>query len=370
MEEGIKEGLKRYSNILKNKKMKKPIVPSVIARSQQEMEKLIEKLQKAKNSYSWIHLDIMDGKFVKNTSLNFDFNLSVSKRLGRGKKYEAHLMISNPKEWITKNWKKADKIIFHIECLKNSKEAGKIIKLIKSKKRKAAVALNPETPIRKIRQFLRVLDSVLIMSVNPGFYGSKFMPETLEKTNRAQHVAIKTCDDLGVPRNIAEIGKERIRRAANNIKEENPDYKGDLGFKVFKLASSNIKAWNPDRTDLEQTLFDHQEHLVSGRTEQDVLYELLLKRGVDLTVPIEERDVNGKMVYSIGYGVLFACLDESLASGDIESVAQAIVSWHKELKPASDTHVFFRDSAFADDVAKTNMAAILEQNGISHVRSL
>ena len=169
---------------------------------------------------------------------------------------------------------------------------------------------------------------------------------------------------------IAELGKERIRRVAAKIKEENPEYKGDLGFKVFQLASSNIKAWNPDRTDLEQTLFDHQEHLISGRTEQDILYELLLKRGVDLTVPIEERDVNGKTVYSIGYGVLFACLDESLESDDIETVAQSIISWYKELAPASDTHVFFRDSAFADDVAKTNMAAILEQNGISHVRSL
>ena len=89
--------------------------------------------------------------------------------------------------------------------------------------------------------------------------------------------------------NIADIGKERIRRAAAKIKEENPDYDGDLGFKVFKLDSSNIRAWNPDRNDLEQTLLDHMEHLVEGRSEEDVLYELLLKRGVDLTVPIEEK---------------------------------------------------------------------------------
>ncbi len=187
------------------------------------------------------------------------------------------------------------------------------------------------------------------------------LPEPCSEKSEAFSIGYKT---------IADIGKERIRRAAKKIKQENPDYQGDLGFKVFKLASSNIKAWNPDKTDLEQTLLDHQEHLVSGRTEQDVLYELLLKRGVDLTVPIEAKEVNEKAIYSIGYGVLFACLDESLAHDDIEGVAQAIIAWHKALKPATDTHVFFRDSAFVDDVAKTNMAAILEQNGIHHVRSL
>ncbi len=242
MEEGIKEGLKRYSNILKNKKMKKPIVPSVIARSQQEMEKLIEKLQKAKNSYSWIHLDIMDGKFVKNTSLNFDFNLSVSKRLGRGKKYEAHLMISNPKEWITKNWKKADKIIFHIERFKNPKETGRIIKLIKSKKRKAAVALNPETPIRKIRQFLRVLDSVLIMSVNPGFYGSKFLPSTLKKISEIKKLnpSIEVEIDGGInPCTISSArksGAERFVVGSYIQKSRNPSKAIDVLLRKLKKA--------------------------------------------------------------------------------------------------------------------------------------
>ncbi len=188
--------------------------------------------------------------------------------------------------------------------------------------------------------------------------------------------------------NIADIGKERIRRAAAKIKEENPDYEGDLGFKVFKLDSSNIRAWNPDRNDLEQTLLDHTEHLVEGRDEEDVLYELLLKRGVDLTVPIETREITttdtkgtnskkepfrdfrGKKIYSIGYGVLFACLNESINRDEVEPLAQGIIDWHKELKPASDTQVVFRDSAFTDDIAKTNMTAILEQNGIAHVRSL
>lgn len=171
-------------------------------------------------------------------------------------------------------------------------------------------------------------------------------------------------------KNIAEISMERIRRASQKIRAEHPEYSGDLGFKAFNLASSNIKAWNPDRADLEETLLSHQEHLIEGRTEEDVLYELLLKRGIDLAVPIESRKVSGKNIYSIGYGVLFACLDDSISKVDVENVAQGILKWHEELSPSSDTHVFFRDGAFSDDVSKTNMAAILEQNGINHVRSL
>ena len=169
---------------------------------------------------------------------------------------------------------------------------------------------------------------------------------------------------------ISELSMERIRRASKKVNEEYPDYIGDLGFKAFKLSGSNIQVWNPDRTDLEETLLSHEEHLIEGRTEQDVLYELLLKRGVDLAVPIENREASGKNIYSIGYGVLFACLDESITREQVENIAQSIIDWHTELAPSSETHVFFRDSAFRDDVSKTNMAAILEQSGISHVRSL
>lgn len=187
------------------------------------------------------------------------------------------------------------------------------------------------------------------------------LPEKTDKKTEAYKAEYRT---------IADVGKERIKRAATKIKEEYPDYDGDLGFKVFKLDSSNIRAWNPDRSNLTQTLLDHKEHLVPGRNEQDVLYELLLKRGIELTVPIEEKTIAGKTVYSIGYGALFACLNETITRSDVEELAHGILTWHKELTPASDTQIVFRDSAFADDIAKTNMAAILEQNGISHVRSL
>lgn len=169
---------------------------------------------------------------------------------------------------------------------------------------------------------------------------------------------------------IADIAKSRISRAAEELNNNKNKSSVDYGFKVFKLSNSNIKAWHPDRTDLEESLLSYEGNLVEGRSEQDILHELLLKRGVDLAVPIENRKVEGKNIYNIGYGVLFACLDESISKEQVEDIAQGILDWYGELAPSSDTHVFFRDSAFHDDVSKTNMAAILEQNGITHIRSL
>jgi len=196
------------------------------------------------------------------------------------------------------------------------------------------------------------------------------LPEPLDVGNRDQGVAATYCDELGKPRNIAELTKERLRRAATKIKADKPMLIGDTGFRVFKLDTSNIRAWNPNPADLEQALFVHQDHLVDGRTESDILYELLLKLGLDLCVPIEKRLIHGKDVHSVGGGVLMACLAEHITRDDVEPLAQGIVAWHEELQPAGDTTCVFRDSAFADDVAKTNLAAILEQHGIQNVRSL
>jgi adenine-specific DNA-methyltransferase len=139
---------------------------------------------------------------------------------------------------------------------------------------------------------------------------------------------------------------------------------------VFRLDSSNIRDWEPAREDLAGTLESAIEHLKSDRTEQDVLYELLLKLGLDLCVPIETKTLADKTVHSVGGGVLIACLAQKLAADEIEPLGLGIVEWRKALAPAGDTTCVFRDSAFPDDVAKTNLAAILEQNGITHVRSL
>jgi len=169
---------------------------------------------------------------------------------------------------------------------------------------------------------------------------------------------------------IADITRARIRGAGQRLKGADSMFAGDVGFRAFRLDTSNIRAWNPEPANLEQSLFAHQDHLLEGRTDSDVLYELLLKLGIDLCVGIEHRIVLGKQVHAVGGGVLMACLATSIVATDVEAVALGIVNWRKELAPAGETTCVFRDSAFADDVVKTNMASMLEQNGIQTVRSL
>jgi adenine-specific DNA-methyltransferase len=196
------------------------------------------------------------------------------------------------------------------------------------------------------------------------------LPEPLDPSKKDQKNAAKFCDALNVPRTIAELTKERLRRSADAVRDVYDVESGDLGFRVFKLDSSNIREWEPSREDIAESLEAHVENLRTGRTEQDILYELLLKRGLDLCVPIETKEIAGKTVHSIGAGTLFACLSESITADEGEPLALGIVAWHQELDPAGDTTVVFRDSAFADDVVKTNVAAILDQSGLKNVRSL
>lgn len=196
------------------------------------------------------------------------------------------------------------------------------------------------------------------------------LPEALHLEMKEQKTAAKFCDKLGAPRTIAEITKERLRRAGQKIREENPLFSGDVGFRVFKLDTSNLRAWDPDRGDLEGTLAASVEHVKEGRTEGDLLYELLLKLGLELTVPMTRREIAGKTVHSIGAGTLLACLAESISAAEAEPLGLGLVAWHQEQAPAGETSVVFRDSAFADDVAKTNLAAILAQHGLENVRSL
>jgi adenine-specific DNA-methyltransferase len=196
------------------------------------------------------------------------------------------------------------------------------------------------------------------------------LPQPLDPAEADQRVPAQFCDSMNRPRTIAELTKERLRRAATKVAEETPMFTGDLGFRVFKLATSNIQEWAPDRDDLPSTLEEAVEHVRRGRSEEDILYELLLKLGLDLCVPIEDKTIAGRTVYSIGGGTLLACLAEEIAPDAIEPIGLGMVEWHRALAPAGDTTCVFRDGAFADDVSKTNLTAILQQHGLQTVRSL
>ena len=168
--------------------------------------------------------------------------------------------------------------------------------------------------------------------------------------------------------NICEIGEERIRRVGNaivaNRKQKTlfgDEEKIDYGFKVFKLDSSNIKAWNPDADNLKKSLSDFEDNLKSDdkREELDIVYEILLKMGLKLTSDIETIKVGDSNLYSVSSGALIVYLGE-VKSMDI---AQIIIKVYKENEP-SLWKVAFRDNGFANDDIKANTRETLRAAGL------
>lgn len=156
--------------------MKYRIVPAIIAESQDELD---DRMGKVKNHASYLQLDIMDGVFVPTHSLDFDFKLPPADY-----QLEAHLMISNPEEWIDENWKRFDTILVHIESCKNPE---KLIRTV-NQKIKLGFALSPETPLDRIKKYLDDIGQVLVMTVNPGSYGKRFLPEALDKVKELRNI--------------------------------------------------------------------------------------------------------------------------------------------------------------------------------------
>ena len=158
--------------------------------------------------------------------------------------------------------------------------------------------------------------------------------------------------------NICEIGKERIRRAGDKILEESDNKDLDIGFKVFKLDSSNLEKWDPDYNNLEQTLLTNKENIKPDRSELDLIYEIMIKYGIDLTLPIEKLN----NIYSIGYGALLICLEDNIT----KEIANEII----ELKSDNITRVVFKESGFKSDADKTNIKENLRINNINEFITL
>ncbi|ALS18379.1 site-specific DNA-methyltransferase [Clostridium butyricum] len=204
-----------------------------------------------------------------------------------------------------------------------------------------------------------------VMSLNSEDKGKrKFimvqLPELTKENSEAYGLNFK---------NICEIGKERIRRAGDKIVQENKDKEGiedlDIGFKVFKLDTSNIKPWNPDYYNIEMTLDDSIDNFVPDRSEEDIVYEIMLKYGIDLTYPVETREADGKKIFSIGFGALLVCLDDEIT---LEAVNE-IVKLKKELNPET-CRVVFKDNGFKTDSVKTNAVEILKRNDVKDIMSI
>ena len=195
-------------------------------------------------------------------------------------------------------------------------------------------------------------------------------PEVLDGEKPEQKAAFDYCERMKTRTTLSELTKERLRRAGRRGKDALPAGAMDVGFRVFKLDSSNVREWEPDRSNLAESLLGQLEHVKPDRSEEDLFYELLLKLGFDLCAPVEQREIAGKRVNAVAGGALVTCLAESIKGPEVDDLALGIVSWRDEMDAAEDVTVVFRDSAFEDDVAKANMTEILGQYDVKDVRSL
>lgn len=161
-------------------------------------------------------------------------------------------------------------------------------------------------------------------------------------------------------KHIAQVTQERLRQAGNQLKASYPELHIDTGFRIYKLDSSNLKPWQPDPDNLEASLLDAVSNILYGRSEQDLLVELLLKTGIDLTTPTEVRQIAGKDVHALGGGALIVCLAD-ISDDDAEQLGHGLADWQAEIDPAGQTTFYFKDMGFASASAKANVAAILRQ---------
>ena len=188
------------------------------------------------------------------------------------------------------------------------------------------------------------------------------LPEPTDEKSEAYKAGYK---------NICEIGKERIRRAGekNNteiiesnkqiaLDEEEKKFV-DVGFKVFKLDTSNIKKWNPDFDNLEDSFVDSVNNLVDGRSELDLVYEIMLKYGLDLTYPVEELSYGDKKIYSIAFGMLVICVAEDVS----KDIADFIVEYKKQ-NNIEEMRTVFKDGCFKDDSTQMSIKETLKSAGI------
>lgn len=196
------------------------------------------------------------------------------------------------------------------------------------------------------------------------------LPEVLDPTNKDQADAAVFCDEIGRPRTIAEITKERIRRAVAKFTDRQRTllpHGADavLGFKVFKLAESNFKTWRAelggnDSSVLAAQLDMHIDHIRSGRTAEDILSELLLKSGFALDTAIHEATVAGKTIYGISEGAMLICLEHDLTIELIRALADR-----------APQRVILLDEGFAgNDQLKTNAVQIMKSKGVTSFRTV
>ncbi|WP_431836172.1 site-specific DNA-methyltransferase [Cellulomonas sp. Y8] len=180
-------------------------------------------------------------------------------------------------------------------------------------------------------------------------------------------------DKAGYP-TIADMTRERLRRAGQRIKDELAlgAEAIDLGFRSYRLAESNTRKWNGTigEQSLEDAVATAVDNLLPGRTTDDLLAEMMLRLGLELTTPVEQRAVAGCPLYNLGGGTMFAYFGTGITVEESKQIAQVIRAWRDEESSVTEAAVVVRDTGFADSAAKLNLAAALNQAGITNLRSI
>lgn len=167
------------------------------------------------------------------------------------------------------------------------------------------------------------------------------LPEACDEKSEAYKAGYK---------NICEIGKERIRRAGEKIKAEHPEAEVDAGFRVFRVDSSNMKDvyFHPEQ--ITQTMLGETvSNIKEDRTDLDLLYDCMLRCGVEIDLPHTTTVVDGCKVHNVDNGALMACFDENVSDNVIHAMAQE-----------NPVQAIFRDSSFATDADKINVTEIFK----------
>lgn len=215
--------------------MKTIISPSILSADFANLERDIKLVER--NGADWIHVDVMDGHFVPNITIGIPVTAAL-KRVA-SIPLDVHLMIENPEKYVQDFIKAgADVLTFHYEAMQNDEEVFKLIRLIKAHGVKTGLSIKPKTAPEKVLPFLAEADLLLVMTVEPGFGGQKFMPECAQKIKVIRKNAPSTLIvqvDGGIN---AETGRVCRDFGANSLVAGNYIYKSaDIKSAIESLRS-------------------------------------------------------------------------------------------------------------------------------------